>query len=73
MLNGRWTKQEHNKFLEGILISDLGIQLFGKNWKKIQSIVKTRSGSQIRSHAQKFFNKLERKYEKCNYLFSEEA
>lgn len=43
--------------------NDLGLKLFGKNWKKIETIVRSRTGSQIRSHAQKFFNKLERKFE----------
>lgn len=41
----------------------LGLKMFGKNWKKIESVVKSRTGSQIRSHAQKFFNKLEKKIE----------
>lgn len=36
---------------------DKGIQLFGKNWKKIEGLVQTRNGAQIRSHAQKFFQK----------------
>ena len=31
--------------------------MYGKNWKKIEDLVKTRNGSQIRSHAQKFFLK----------------
>ena len=34
-----------------------GLQLYGRNWKKIEEIIGTRSGSQIRSHAQKFFLK----------------
>ena len=34
-----------------------GLELFGKNWKKIEDLVETRTGSQIRSHAQKFFLK----------------
>lgn len=38
----------------------LGLQLYGKNWKKIEEVVGTRSGSQIRSHAQKFFLKVKK-------------
>ncbi|MCU0824234.1 MAG: SANT/Myb-like DNA-binding domain-containing protein [Leptospira sp.] len=29
----------------------------GKDWKKVENYVRTRSGSQVRSHAQKFFLK----------------
>ena len=39
------------------MISCLGLRIYGKNWKKIEQLVSTRSGSQIRSHAQKFFLK----------------
>lgn len=37
-----------------------GITLYGKDWKKVEEIVGTRTGSQVRSHAQKFFNKLKK-------------
>jgi SHAQKYF class myb-like DNA-binding protein len=40
--------------------NNLGLRLYGKNWKLIEKIVTTRSGAQIRSHAQKYFNKLDR-------------
>ena len=30
----------------------------GKDWKKVEEVVGTRTGSQVRSHAQKFFNKI---------------
>ena len=48
---GRWSKLEHQHFLEAL-------KLYGKDWKKVQEYVVTRSGSQIRSHSQKFFRKL---------------
>ena len=32
--------------------------VWGKDWKKVETIVKTRTSGQIRSHAQKFFLKL---------------
>lgn len=53
--SGRWTKEEHQKFIEGL-------KLFGKNWKQVEEHVGTRNGAQIRSHAQKFFNRLEREF-----------
>jgi len=43
--NGRWTKSEHSLFV-------LGCLLYGNNWQRIKNVVKTRSSTQIRSHAQ---------------------
>lgn len=51
--SGRWTNEEHNKFIEGIL-------KYGNEWKKVQNIIKTRSSTQARSHAQKFFLRLKK-------------
>ncbi len=34
--------------------------LFGKQWIRVEQHIGTRSGAQIRSHAQKFFNRLEK-------------
>ena len=56
-VNGRWTKPEHQKFLLGNAYFNIGLELYGKNWKKIEELIGTRTGSQIRSHAQKFFLK----------------
>ncbi|EGR30260.1 myb-like DNA-binding shaqkyf class family protein, putative [Ichthyophthirius multifiliis] len=52
---GRWTQDEHKKFIEGI-------NMYGKNWKVIEQHIGTRTGSQIRSHAQKFFIKIEKEF-----------
>ena len=41
---GRWTNDEHQSFL-------IGLKLYGKNWKKVEEHVGTRTGAQIRSHA----------------------
>lgn len=48
---GRWTREEHNLFVKGL-------ELFGKGWKKIANLIKTRTVVQIRTHAQKYFLKL---------------
>lgn len=48
---GRWTEEEHSRFL-------IGLKKYDKNWKKLESFVGSRTSSQIRSHAQKYFNKL---------------
>jgi len=50
---GRWTQEEHELFLEGL-------KIHGKAWKKISEMVKTRTIIQIRTHAQKYFQKLEK-------------
>lgn len=51
---GRWSEEEHRKFMKGILI-------YGNDWKKVQNVLQTRSSTQARSHAQKFFLRV-RKY-----------
>ena len=50
---GKWSSEEHIKFIESFVN-------YGKKWKIIQKSVSTRSCSQVRSHAQKFFLRLKR-------------
>lgn len=52
---GRWTHKEHVLFIEGL-------KIYGKNWKKVESYIGTRTGTQIRSHAQKFFNRIRKEF-----------
>lgn len=33
--NGRWTKEEHDKFILGTIYANLGLKLYGKDWRKI--------------------------------------
>lgn len=49
--SGRWTGDEHMKFVEAI-------KLYGRDWSKVQNHVQTRSSTQARSHAQKYFQKM---------------
>jgi SHAQKYF class myb-like DNA-binding protein len=48
---GRWMPEEHQRFIEALL-------KFGNDWKNVQKYVGSRSSTQARSHAQKFFVKI---------------
>ncbi|KAG9408859.1 hypothetical protein AC1031_020704 [Aphanomyces cochlioides] len=51
---GRWTCEEHERFL-------LGMTLFPNGpWKRVAAVVKTRTVHQLRTHAQKYRAKLAR-------------
>jgi SHAQKYF class myb-like DNA-binding protein len=50
---GRWTQDEHVRFIEAIM-------KYGNEWKQVQRHVGTRSSTQARSHAQKFFVKIKK-------------
>nr|XP_043624897.1 protein REVEILLE 6 [Erigeron canadensis] len=48
-----WTDVEHDKFLEAL-------HLFDRDWKKIEAFVASKTAIQIRSHAQKYFLKVQK-------------
>lgn len=50
---GRWSQEEHEVFLEGL-------DCYGKQWKLIAGFIGTRTVVQVRTHAQKYFQKVER-------------
>jgi len=54
-VTGRWNKEEHDKFIDAI-------KKYGKDWKQVEQHIESRTGAQIRSHAQKFFNRIIKKY-----------
>lgn len=60
---GRWTEVEHLRFLEGLV-------LYINDWKMIHKHIGTRSSTQARSHAQKFFIKIRRAIPEPNDLIS---
>ena len=50
---GRWSEEEHKVFLEGL-------GKHGKQWKVIAGMIGTRTVVQVRTHAQKYFQRMER-------------
>lgn len=50
---GRWSNEEHERFLRGF-------ELYGHKWRKVRDVVGTRTVTQVRTHAQKFFVKLKK-------------
>lgn len=52
---GRWTEQEHDRFLEGM-------KLYPRcPWKVLADHIGTRSPRQVQTHAQKYHQKIERR------------
>ena len=43
-ITGRWNKEEHDKFIDAL-------KKFGKDWKRVEQHIESRTGAQIRSHA----------------------
>lgn len=54
--SGRWLDEEHKLFLQGI-------ETYGREWKMVQKMIPTRTVVQIRTHAQKYFKRLEKEKE----------
>lgn len=55
-ISGRWTAAEHEAFLQGL-------KVYGREWKKVATCIPTRTSAQIRSHAQKYFAKVNKEQE----------
>ena len=66
MIAGRWTHAEHEMFVKGL-------EAHSKQWKLIAELIKTRTVVQVRTHAQKYFQKLLKQSKNDGTNINEEA
>jgi SHAQKYF class myb-like DNA-binding protein len=64
---GKWTSAEHEIFLAGNSLRHAGLKARGCDWNAIAEQVRTRTAAQVRSHAQKYFNKQANDQEKIGF------
>lgn len=76
ILTGRWTNHEHELFLtcnfkylielinfrEILIYLWIGLKKHGKDWKFLETWVPTRTGVQVRSHAQNYIDNIKREW-----------
>ena len=62
---GRWTSSEHQLFIDGF-------HKYGKDWRKLGTIITSRTVLQIRTHAQKYLLKLQRALRNPNKVLTPE-
>eukprot|EP00514_Thraustochytrium_sp_LLF1b_P009325 CAMPEP_0184548684 /NCGR_PEP_ID=MMETSP0199_2-20130426/6350_1 /TAXON_ID=1112570 /ORGANISM="Thraustochytrium sp., Strain LLF1b" /LENGTH=223 /DNA_ID=CAMNT_0026943317 /DNA_START=85 /DNA_END=753 /DNA_ORIENTATION=- len=56
---GHWTDEEHHLFLKGF-------EKVGRKWRELAMLIPTRNATQVRTHAQKYFQKLRKANEEKN-------
>ena len=49
--DGIWTEEERDNFIKALILYDT-------NWKKIKTLIPSRTDTQVRSHAQKFYQRM---------------
>ena len=55
---GTWSRSEHELYLQGTFPPHPGKALHDRDWIKIAHLVGTRTRTQVRSHDQKYENRL---------------
>lgn len=58
---GRWTDEEHETFLAAM-------EIHGRDWRAITAMIPTRTLMQVRTHAQKYFKKLNKEQTKVEIV-----